>query len=313
MSFDYLTRKIKDARFEYEPFKHLYIREFFNASHFAELTKTPEVKLPVAESDEHLVEMLRALDYESIEFPGTTSSVQEYLQWHKTRGANTNQVTCEGIGIVFRLTKPRSPLLQDLNEYLASPEHVSCMAEKFGLDTSAVYPDLGLQKYLDGYEISPHPDIRKKALTYMVNVNPCDGSASMEYHTHYMEFVDSRRYVMEYWKGNPHADRCWVPWDWCRTVKQQRENNSFVMFSPADDTIHAIKASYDHLPTQRTQFYGNLWYNEDTTTLKPYFQDFEIKATPRQKNVAPQQVAPQPRSQPQPEAGFSLKKLFKRS
>jgi hypothetical protein len=66
-------------------------------------------------------------------------------------------------------------------------------------------------------------------------------------------------------------------------VKQQTENNSIVIFSPRWDTMHAIRAHYDHLVTQRTQFYGNLWY--ETSDVPPYgkgpeFEDFDFVTRP---------------------------------
>ncbi len=39
-----------------------------------------------------------------------------------------------------------------------------CLAEKFRINEHTVFYDAGIQKYLDGYEISPHTDIRKKLL-----------------------------------------------------------------------------------------------------------------------------------------------------
>ena len=49
-------------------------------------------------------------------------------------------------------------------------------------------------------------------------------------------------------------------------VKQQKQNNSIVIFSPSFDTMHAVKASYCHLGGQRTQAYGNLWFKEDNNS-----------------------------------------------
>ena len=48
--------------------------------------------------------------------------------------------------------------------------------------------DTGIQKYLDGYEISPHPDLRKKVLTFMININTSEQAFKESYHTHYLEF-----------------------------------------------------------------------------------------------------------------------------
>jgi hypothetical protein len=152
--------------------------------------------------------------------------------------------------------------------------------EKFGLESAATKTDNGLQKYLDGYEISPHPDIRQKALTYMININPSASSEKLYFHTHYLRFTSEWKYIEEYWRGHPEHDRCWVPWDWCESVKIQTRNNSIVMFSPSDSTLHAIRTSYDHLSTQRTQFYGNLWYRTSNTTGKPNWRDFQVNPTP---------------------------------
>jgi hypothetical protein len=38
--------------------------------------------------------------------------------------------------------------------------------------------------------------------------------------------------------------------------------------------MHAVRAHYDHLAAQRTQFYGNLWYDpEPRTTVSPDHED----------------------------------------
>jgi hypothetical protein len=157
------------------------------------------------------------------------------------------------------------------------------LAKKFGIDMDDVFYDAGIQKYLDGYEISPHPDIRKKALTYMVNINPGDKSERSGHHTHYLTFKDAYKYVEAYWKGNPNKDRCWVPWDWCETKKIQTENNSIVIFSPDNNTMHGVKAVYDHLAYQRTQLYGNLWYHEIRTDGMPSWENFLFQQRPGQE------------------------------
>jgi hypothetical protein len=58
--------------------------------------------------------------------------------------------------------------------------------------------------------------------------------------------------------------------------KKQRKNNSIVIFSPGNDTVHAVKANYDHLAYQRTQLYGNLWFKESLTEAKPEWEDIVI-------------------------------------
>jgi len=116
-----------------------------------------------------------------------------------------------------------------------------------------------------------------KALTWMLNINPGADAEQADYHTHYLRFKDQWRFIGEFWKTNLQFDRDWLPWDWCETVKRQRTNNSIVLFSPSNDTIHAVKANYDHLRTQPTQFYGNLW-DEKQDLPKVGFRHFDFAA-----------------------------------
>jgi hypothetical protein len=110
----------------------------------------------------------------------------------------------------------------------------------------------------------------------MVNLNPGIGSEECDHHTHYLRFRDEYKYIESFWDGNPSADRCWVPWSWCETKKMQRENNSIVIFSPSNRTVHGVKANYDHLAGQRTQLYGNLWYHEVPVKSAPQWEDYTI-------------------------------------
>lgn len=263
IDFNYITEKIKNAEFEMSPFRHIEIEDFFTENHFNEIVKSNEISIPVAESDEQLCNSLLAEGWEPIKFPGGTTNIEEYLAWRKGKAGYDNVETCEGFGIVFRLASPKTDLINQLNLFLKSNEFLNTLAAKFEIDIKKVVPDVGIQKYLDGYEISPHPDIRIKALTFMVNINPHEDAYEKEHHTHYLKFRDEWKYVQEYWKYNTNIDRAWVPWSWCECVKQQKTNNSIVIFQPNSDTMHAVKADYDHLEGQRTQLYGNLWYGSD--------------------------------------------------
>lgn len=268
---EYLIEKIKGADFEKEPFEHIYIENFFSDEDFKKLISEPDILLPTVSSDGELMEVLASNGYKVISFPGCIVDVADYLKWHSGRSKKLmNNSACEGFGMTFRLTQSKSEFIQKIQVFLASQEFNSAIAEKFGIDFDQCNVDGGIHKYLDGYEISPHPDIRRKAATFMVNINPHIDSELLNYHTNYMLFNPNREYVQKFWEGNSGVDRCWVPWDWCKTVKEQRKNNSIVLFSPSNDTIHSVKADYDHLAGQRTQLYGNLWYKEmpDTKVLE---------------------------------------------
>ena len=267
--FDYLIDRIRTAEMTEEPFRHIYIEDFFTDEDFAEIVSAPEVDLTPATSDEDLFEKLYDAGYLMIEFPGSITDRDKYLKWRANpqRALRLKKHTTEGFGVTLRLMEPRTDVLAELRDFIGSDAFNIEISKRFHIDFDSVTADNGIQKYLDGYEISPHPDIRKKAATFMVNINSGNNTEARNHHTHYMRFKNEYRYLQDFWAGNHDIDRCWVPWDWCETVKQQTANNSIVIFSPSHDTIHAVKADYNHLPGQRTQLYGNLWYN-DRTDLK---------------------------------------------
>lgn len=264
--FSYLVDKIKAADFSDTPFSHIQIDDFFSKKDFSAILSCSEIATPKASSDQQLISELKSRGYKVIDFPGCVTNVKDYIKWHSNKDRTTKtHSACEGFGMVMRLYEKDSQILKDLEAFLLSEEFNSVIAEKFGIKLSDCKIDGGIQKYLDGYEISPHPDIRRKAATYMVNINPSEVSESADHHTHYLKFKNSKKYIYDFWANNTEYDRDWVPWDWCETVKQQRKNNSIVIFAPSNDTVHAVKANYDHLITQRTQLYGNLWYLESKT------------------------------------------------
>ena len=268
MRFQYILEKINTAPIIEDPFPHLEIQNIFEQADFNKIIESDDIKLPPAINDANLFDILFDKGYRIIEFPGCTENYKEYINWHSnkkiTRKTNT---ACEGFGVVLRQENPGSEAVKELVRFLKSRDFVECLARKFSIESYSFTHDYGIQKYLDGYEISPHPDIRRKALTYMVNINPDIRSHSYNHHTHYLKFKKEFDYVRTYWQGNPEIDTCWVPWEWCNTYKCQTENNSMVIFSPGADTLHAVKADYDHLANQRTQLYGNLWYENSPATV----------------------------------------------
>ncbi|WP_013322312.1 hypothetical protein [Gloeothece verrucosa] len=275
--FTYLLDKIASAEFRQEPFKHLEIFDFLSEEHFNAVINASQIAIAKANDTKSLIDTLIEQGYEIIAFPGCTTSVKAYLKWLKGQSGYTNVETCEGFGLAFRLKTPQNNILKQLREFFHSEEFKNTLREKFNITRPTKY-DAGLQKYLQGYEISPHPDIRSKALTYMLNVNPSVNSEDLDIHTHYLTLKPKKRFIGEFWRYNEDYDRCWVPWEWCDTVKQQTKNNSIVIFAPSWDTLHAVKLNYDHLATQRTQYYGNLWYTDmPTQGPMPDYQQFEIQ------------------------------------
>ena len=184
MMFDYLAEKINDAEIKKEPFSHIYIENFFSNDDFQKIIKSTEINLNNLNSTRDLYKRLIKLGYKAIDFPGCTKNIEEYLNWEKG-GYFHNVDTTEGFGMVFRLEDQKSIFLSELKKFLDSKTIKNLFCRKFDLSTDNVYLDSGIQKYLNGYEISPHPDLRSKALTYMININPNLNSESNYFHTHY--------------------------------------------------------------------------------------------------------------------------------
>lgn len=282
--FGYLTKKIMDSDFIAEPFKHIYIEDFFSKEHLNEILNSTEISAPAATNDKELIQGLIDKGFNPISFPGCVTDIKKYINWHEKGKSTTFHSACEGFGMALRLFRFKSDILRELNDFLASEEFNKAIAKKLGIDFSQCIIDGGIQKYLDGYEISPHPDIRKKAVTFMVNINPSSDSENMNHHTHYLKFKDSYTYIKQFWSGNNQIDRSWVPWHWTETIKQQTKNNTIVLFSPSDDTMHGVKSDYNHLITQRTQLYGNLWYKTDSKLSSLQWEDLDLVNPKKLKN-----------------------------
>lgn len=274
MSFTYLLDKLDAAEIPSDPFPHVYLESFLDRGDFEAVVSSPDITLPAAANVDELFSILDTLSYQPIEFPGCTKSRAAYVAWLETAiKPKDTHAACEGKGMALRCTRARSEAVRSLDAFFQSRELRDLLTRKFAI-SGPTELDCGLQKYLNGYEISPHPDIRQKALTWMLNVNPGSNTEGHDYHTHYMKFRPEWDFVRRFWRDTLDAETCWVPWQWCETRKRQTVNNSIVVFSPRHDTLHAVRARYDHLPAQRTQFYGNLWYKPGPLTFRPEFQDF---------------------------------------
>lgn len=274
--FDYIGEKIRAARLIHEPFSHLYIDELLLPEHFEAVLNAPEILIPTANSDEDLLHKLATAGYSAVPFPGCVTSDTEYLAWRKGKCDIRHHPTSEGAGMTLRLQETRTPAVLELKAYFQSDEFNGLLVEKFGLQEANLTRDFGIQKYLDGYEISPHPDSRKKALTYMLNINPHAQSEELEHHTHYLRLKANRAYIETFWEGNTEVERCFVPWSWCESAKTQSANNSLVIFQPSNRSLHAVRARYDHLKGQRTQIYGNLWHREDPSKYIIEFNQLDL-------------------------------------
>ena len=191
--FNYIIDKIKSAKILLEPFEHIYIENLILPEQFKQIMEESVVNISYLKDDVSLIKKLRKSGYLPISFPGCTKNEMQYLRWHGDKKWGYDNVnTCEGFGIAYRLHRIESALIRDLVVFFGSDILLKTMADRFGVDVTETVKDTGLQKYLDGYEISPHPDTRRKALTYMVNLNPGDTPEQLNIHTHYMKFKKNK-------------------------------------------------------------------------------------------------------------------------
>ena len=279
--FSYLTDKIVAAPFESEPFKHLLIQDFFTEEHFSRIVNAPQIKARAFSDNRDLVDGLVEIGYKAQPFPGCITDVDEYVAFadgatpfKRTLVKGYGRDVIEGYGLTMRLAQVHDDFLEELITYLNAEEFQGAITEKFGVtDETAI--ETAYQKNLRHYEISPHCDTSRKALTYMINIYNVDDCEEREMHTHLLRFKPEYRYVYDFWKHND-VDPVWVPWDWCETRKTTNTNNSISLFRPDFDTLHAVRVQEDHLTHQRNQIYGNLWYDAPKKTGSVAWQELDI-------------------------------------
>jgi len=253
--FDYIIDKIMTAPIVPDPFPHLEILGFLNESHLSAVLLSEQVHFAPAQDDDELFGLLAKAGYDIQHFPGCKNTWDEYVEELRRGKPST--------GLTFRLNNIKHPVVGALIRFMNGPASHEALRERFSIagDTTILS---AVQKNLTGYEIPPHPDIRQKALTYLLNINKSQEVEKTDCHTHLLKFKDEFKFVEREWSKSTGTNRCWVPWDWCDTVKTIRTNNAMVVFRPGSQpaSLHAIKLDYNHLPFQRTQIYGNLLYSK---------------------------------------------------
>lgn len=261
-NFEYIINKIKTSDFISEPFEHLLIDDFLSQEHFNLLINNKQIHFDDVNNNDDLRDKLRQNDFIPIPFPGCTTNEDLYfelLEQGRLHEAKT-EGDSEGVGIAYNLTNTNDDFVVHLMHFLNSNTFKSTLENKFNI-TQETRVTTRIQKYLTGYEISPHPDIRQKALTYLLNINKNDESENLDIHTSLLKLKEDYHFIYDYWNNNTKENRAWVSWNWCDVEKTITKNNSMVIFKPSNYSLHAVKLDYDHLKQQRTQIYGNLMFS----------------------------------------------------
>lgn len=279
--FSYLSEKIKSKAFSTVPFQHIIINDFFTEEHFNLIINSPQIKTKEYKSNLEVVQGLKELGYKSEPFPGCITDEKEYINFANNQDKfNKNLIkgygkeVIEGYGLTMRLYDIRDQFLKDLMDYLKGDEFQNTLRDKFGI-TEHVDIETAYQKNLQHYEISPHCDTSRKALTYMINIYTNNHCTDLEMHTHLLKFKPEYEYLYSLWKHSNY-DLVWTPWKWCETVKKTNTNNSISIFKPSFDTLHAVKIDEPHFKHQRNQIYGNLWFEKAKKTGSKSWQELDL-------------------------------------
>lgn len=274
IKFNYILDKIEKSEYINYPFPHLDIKNFLSDEHLKIIMNDDQIHFNNLDNDDELYKKLINNGWKIQGFPGCTNDWNKYKKqlYDKNKENKENiKEPVENIGITFRLHKYNNLFIKELIEFMNSEIFHETLKKKFNIveETKIIS---AIQKNLSGYEISPHPDIRQKCLTYLLNINKNDDIKTLDCHTHLLEFKNDYKFIENFWHNNKNIERCWVPWNWCNSVKTMNENNSIIIFSPNDNppTLHAIKLKYNHLKFQRTQIYGNLMYNRKNCIISNY-------------------------------------------
>lgn len=261
--FRYLIEKVNDSTFIKDPFPHLEIDNFLSKDHFNEITSDDQIHFEEQPNSESLISTLLSKKYKIQNFPGCCTDPVDYLNRLKTNNwpSEIKNTPIESYGITFRLSSYKNPKIERLVNYMNGEEFKIALENKFNIkdETSII---TAIQKNLTKYEITPHPDTRRKALTYLLNINKDDSVEGYNVHTHLLKFKKEYEYIYKTWEQEKGMDRCWVPWDLCTTQKTISKNNTIVLFAPSNLSLHAVKLDYPHNKFQRTQLYGNLMYTK---------------------------------------------------
>ena len=241
----------------------LFHPNFLNKDHFELIVNHDQIHFDECKDVKELINELKKRHYEIQSFPGCSTDLNDYLDrlkkdiWSNDR----NGTPIKSFGITLRLKKYLNARIESIVNFLSGHQFEAALKKKFSI-TQETYGITAIQKNLSKYEITPHPDTRRKAMTYLLNINKGDFVEDYNVHTHLLKFKKDYEKIYQIWKEKTSYDRCWVPWDLCKSVKTIKKNNTIVIFPTTNKSLHAVKMDYPHCKFQRTQIYGNLMYKD---------------------------------------------------
>ena len=92
--YNYIIKKIQNAKIEEFPFKHVYIENFLKEKDFNLLLKDEKINIPKQSNTKELIKYLISNDYKTVAFPGCTRNIDAYLSSNQSLGM-TLQLRCD--------------------------------------------------------------------------------------------------------------------------------------------------------------------------------------------------------------------------
>lgn len=232
---DCIIKKIEEAEIIVKPFPHIVISNFLEDDDLIDILDNIDI------------DNLNVIDkkYKLVQYPGAKTTTEEL----------TKRPT--GVGLVYALKEEYSKNNIKLNTILDSDEFKQTLMKKLNIPTNIdgwnVYQ---INKDLNGYEISPHPDITGKVITYQLNLSNTDilnnFDLGTKFHIIKPEYL---KYINELSK---QRKRPWGKWEWFNEGKSiPYQKNTFMAFAPSDISYHSVKLeNYPQQKHQRTMLRG---------------------------------------------------------
>ena len=227
---EYIFQKINDVKIISKPFPHIIIEDFFDEEFINELINSIKI--------DNINEIKSK--YHEVIYPG---AIDKKLSL-------TTRPT--GSGLVYALNKSILDKHEIFVNLLESDGFKQVLFDKFNIpkeiDGWNVYQ---INKDLNGYEISPHPDVTGKIITWQCNItndNTLDNyNLSTRLHTIKPEYKDELNKITS--DKNP---RPWGKWEWFdEGISVPYKENAFFAFAPSNISHHSV--ILDNYPQDRSQ------------------------------------------------------------
>ena len=232
---DYILEKIKSAKIIEKPFPHIIIPNFLEENDIENIIDNIEI------------DNLNQIDkkYKKVVYPGAKSATEELTQ------------RPTGVGLVYALKEEYSKNNIKLNKILNSEDFKNVLFKKLNIPINIDgWNVFQINKDLNGYEISPHPDITGKVITYQINLSNTDNLDNYDLSTKFHSIKpECLKYIDALSKKNK---RPWGKWEWFDKGKSiPYKQNTFMAFAPSDISYHSVKLeNYPQEKYQRTMLRG---------------------------------------------------------